>query len=398
MKKMISILSVAALTAGLMVSAQTAAANEIDTANLDMHTIGVLVYNLQDEEVISFHNYLKGYIQECFPDVDFLYSSSITSQEEEMEFIQNVADAGAEGILSFNSYDLKKEVELCEENGIYYMIASGSVSEDSFASVEDNEFFLGVVGPGRDIEYQAGVDLAAHFAEEHESGEYFILSGGASMGNEMHKLRTEGILDELQKQYGVTFTQTSEDLALSASSTHAEAGDLKVCVTPGYLDFDVFLDPAREEYEKDQYANVLSVLPIVEMQPVVEGANLGLIDCYNERNMQLYNSGDLDYITGKFSSIIGPSFAAMYNAVTGYAADFREDGKAFQVTQGFWTSDSAEDYAEKYALSSSIAINAYNYEDLQSVCKRFNPDADLNTLKEIASAYTFEDVCERRGQ
>lgn len=386
------------LLCAAIVSCGTAFAEEAsDGADMEQHKIGVLVYNITDQEVITFRNYLQNYIGQCFPDVEFLYSDSITSEEEELAFIRNASDAGAEGILSFNSYDLAAEVELCAENEMYYMMASGSISEEAFAAVEENEYFLGVVGPGSAIEYQAGADMAQFFADRQVGNEYFILSGGASMGNEMHKERTEGILDTLQTAYGVTFDQTTEELAVSGASVHAAAGDLTVCICPGYLDFEEFLVPAQEEYEKDGYPIVLSVLPVSELYHTVEGAQLGMIDCYNERNLQLYTEKNLSYLTGKYCSIIGPSFAAMYNAITGYAEEFRRDGKAFRLVQGFWTSDSAENYMEKYTLASSIVINAYNYEDLQNVCKVYNPDATLDMLEELALSYTFEDAKERRG-
>ena len=127
-----------------------------------------------------------------------------------------------------------------------------------------------------------------------------------------------------------------------------------------------------------------------------EGAELAMIDSYTQVNQELFNSGTLQYVTGKYGSIIGPSFALMYNAVTGYADEFREDGKAVQVEQGFWTSDNHDDYTEKYSIASGIYVNAYNYEDLRSVCKVFNPDANLEQLKELAKAYTYEDVLARR--
>ena len=43
-------------------------------------------------------------------------------------------------------------------------------------------------------------------------------------------------------------------------------------------------------------------------------------------------------------------------------------------------------------------MNAYNYEDLQHVCKDYNPDASLEELVSLAGAYTYEDALERRGQ
>ena len=87
----------------------TDAAAESEKASSETHKIGVLVYNIADEEVMAFRNYLEEYIAQVFPDVQFLYSQSITSQEAEMAFIQSAADAGAEGIMSFLSYDLKAE-------------------------------------------------------------------------------------------------------------------------------------------------------------------------------------------------------------------------------------------------------------------------------------------------
>lgn len=64
--------------------------------------------------------------------------------------------------------------------------------------------------------------------------------------------------------------------------------------------------------------------------------SLGTVDCYTETNGELFKNGNLKYLCGKYESIIGPAFAAMYNAVTGYSEDFREDGKAFAIQQGFW--------------------------------------------------------------
>ena len=154
----------------------------------------------------------------------------------------------------------------------------------------------------------------------------------------------------------------------------------------------------KAEYIKHQYENVLSSLAISRMAEIVKGAKIGVVDCYSETNLQLFNNGTLDYISGKYSSIIGPSFAAMYNAITGYGQELRTSGNAFHIAQGFWSSENVEDYEEKYVLASSMEMNAYNYEDLQQVINVFNPDATLDDLKELAGAYTFKDAVERRAK
>ena len=372
----------------------SSAAGEI-TEDLEEHTIAVLVYDRTDDEVISFHKYLKDYIGSIF-NVNFLYSENISSGDEALAFIQEAADYGAEGVMSFNSYDLEAEVSLCEQNGIYFMMASGTVADEEFAKVEKNPYFIGVVGPGRFIEYKAGSDMAGYFIEHGKGNEYFILSGGGCMGNEMHYLRTIGILDTLQNAYGVTFDLTTEDIARSGEPYHFESDSLKLTVAPGYFSIGDYLEICRKEYAEHPYKTVLSVLPVSKMKDTVKGAELGMVDCYSESNMQLFVKGELHYLTGKYSSIIGPSFAAMYNAITGHAEEMRENGRAFSATQGFWSSTSLDDFTEKYAYASSLELNAYNYEDLSNVMLVFNKDATVNDLKELAKAYTFESAVARR--
>ncbi len=88
----------------------------------------------------------------------------------------------------------------------------------------------------------------------------------------------------------------------------------------------------------------------------------------------------------------------MLNAVTGYVDEFRDNGRAVKVAQGFWISESAEDYLEKYTLSTSTALNTYNFEDLAKVIKLYNKDANLNELVALAEACSYRAVLVRRGQ
>lgn len=61
-----------------------------------IHKIGVLVYDLKDEQVQAFREYLESYIAGNFSDVDFLYSSEVTTEEKEMEFLNNAIAEGVE--------------------------------------------------------------------------------------------------------------------------------------------------------------------------------------------------------------------------------------------------------------------------------------------------------------
>ena len=362
-----------------------------------VHQIGVIVYNTGDEEVIGFREYLQSYIESNFEMVEFLYSDSIQSKEQELDFIQKACDDGVEGFMSFLSHDLKAEVALCEKNHVYYLLASGTVSAEDFDAVAYNPWFLGMFGPGRPFEFQAGADMARFFLDEQVGNRYFLLSGGAAMGNEMHYQRTLGILDTLSAAYGVSFPQNRTELARTAETVTIRNEKLTVTICPGYVSRENYLASAKEAFSAGSYDAVLSVLPPAEMVNAIGKTPLGIVDSYNTRNLQLYTNGVLKFVVGKYSSMVGPAFALMLNAITGYADEFRDNGEAIQVTQGFWISESEEDYTEKYALSSSAAMNAYNFDDLSHVIKIFNAEANLNELVALAEACSYHSVQARRG-
>ena len=362
-----------------------------------VHKLGVIVYNTGDEEVIGFREYLQGYIESNFEMVKFVYSDSITTREEELDFMQKACDDGVEGFLSFLSQDLRAEVELCERNKVYYLLASGTVAAEDFDAVAENPWFLGTFGPGQPFEFQAGADMARFFIGRKVGTRYFILSGGAAMGNEMHYQRTLGILDAFASAYGVRFSPSREELARAAEPTTVETGKVSVTLCPGYVSREEFFETAKAAFEAGSFDAVLSVLPPAEMVSVIGGTPLGIVDAYHTRNLQLFTDGSLQYVVGKYSSIVGPAFALMLNAVTGHAADFRVDGKAVKVTQGFWISDSKEDYVAKYTLSASAAKNAYSFDDLSRVIRLYNPDATLSDLVALAEACSFFAVEARRS-
>lgn len=397
MKRGFACLLILVLCMGLISCTSSVSPDEEDPSGSQVHQIGVIVYNTGDEEVISFREYLQGYIESNFEMVRFIYSDSIRTREEELAFIQSACDDGAEGFMSFLSHDLRAEVSLCEQNQAYYLLASGTVSDEDFDAVSDNPWFLGMFGPGKPFEFQAGADMARYFVKEQLGSRYFILSGGASMGNEMHYQRTLGILDTLSAAYGVSFPQSRYELAGAAEAATFESEKLTITICPGYISRENYLAAAKEAFSQGDYDAVLSVLPPEEMVNAIGDTPLGIVDSYNTRNLQLYVSGVLRFVVGKYSSMIGPAFALMLNAVTGYADDFRDNGRAVSVTQGFWISESEEDYTEKYAFANSTAMNAYNFRDLSQVIRIFNPKANLNDLVALAEACSYRSVQARRS-
>lgn len=362
------------------------------------HKIAVAVYDVTDDEVITFREYLTGYIQECFPEVEFMYSYAIRSAEDEMAFLKEACENGAEGVMSFITYDLSEEVAYCASKGVYYMLASGTVTDEDYESVAEDPYFVGVVGPGREIEHQAGVDMAEYFINEMDGDSYILFTGGASIGNEMHHERAVGALEVFEREFG-GLGQDVEALALTEEPVRLTLGDASLTVFPGYTTREETGAAAKKELESADYDFALSMFSMYSMVDIFrkEGIKQGVIDCYSMTNKDLFADGTLCYVAGKFSSMIGPSFAAMYNAITGYGEDFREDGRAFKMIQGFWLAKDKKEYNDQYALATGIYVNAYDHEDLCSVMKAYDASASFEKLKALTEAYTREEAEARRG-
>lgn len=191
-----------------------------------------------------------------------------------------------------------------------------------------------------------------------------------------------------------------EELAATEDVVRSALGDRGLTVFPGYTTREELGEKVVKELESTEYDFALSMFSMYSIVDVArkEGVRQGVIDCYSMTNKDLFADGTLCYAAGKFSSTIGPSFAAMYNAATGYGEEFREDGRAFQMTQGYWISKDRKEYDTQYALATGIYVNAHNYEDLCSVMKGYDEKASFEKLKALTEAYTRKDARVRRGQ
>lgn len=365
----------------------------------DRITIGVSVYNLDDAEVRAFRNYLEDYIGVTF-DVDFLYSASMLTADEEISFITELHERGVKGIISFLSTDLEQVLPVCEEYGMYYVRGSGTISSSMYEKVKSSPSFLGTIGPSAETEIKSAADMAEYFAskdKEHQN-HYVIACGGAGRGNEMHRLRTIGILDKLQDIYGLTYKKSLEELVQVENSEVIETGsDVSIALVPGYStdeNLDENLALFLDSEDNNVLLSVWSVNGLINIIDDSEEKNekdilVGAIDCFTEDNYELFNAkgygdkGKLDYLAGKYGAIVAPAFVAMMNAYDGFAEDYRENGCAFQLNQSFWTASSTKDFNKQYALSIGMYDNTYSAVDMMEVMEAYTPDTDFEAFRKF---------------
>ncbi|MDO5540107.1 MAG: hypothetical protein Q4F83_08515 [Eubacteriales bacterium] len=362
-------------------------------------TIGVAVYNPDDAQTKAFRNYLEDYLGEAF-DAEFIYSGAITSWEEEKAFVDQLHELGVKGIISSQSVDREAVMKLCEEYEMYYVFGSSSLSEDVFDTLKDNPCFLGTIGASDESEEQAGADMAAFFAEgdAQKVHSYLICTGGAALGNEMHRIRGLAMLEKLAEIYGFTCETPAQELILAQEQTEVETGSVKITILPGYPYQEELEDATKALVETGEYDTMMSVMVVNSQMEAIREAEkekemdirVGAIDCFTEETYALFNGinndgkQELDYLVGKYGAIIAPAFVSICNAYAGYAEDFREDGHAFRLNQNFWTATNPDEFNRQYALSVGMYENTYDAADMMGVMKAFNPDATFDLFKEFA--------------
>lgn len=368
--------------------------------------IGVVVYDPDSAEMNMFINYYRDYIQEGFS-VQFYFSGTVTTAEEENQFIEAAKEQGAEGIISFCGYDLESTLAVCEADELYYVLGSNIVVDETFDAVKDNPWFLGAVGPNPDGVYQTGVNMAQYFMEKGAKS-YIIMTGGASKGNATHASRVEAMLETFSDQAGLVLEKEASELAASEENTTLTSADGSVTVTlvPDYTENGAGLENLAAAFAAGNSDALMSAfhastyLDKIAEKEAEQGSNImvGAIDSFTEANFEAMKTKDdfgnapIDYVEGKYASMAGPAFAMMYNAVSGHPEANSEDGGAIRLYQGFWQAQSREEYIELYGYTTGIYENAYSCEDLMQVIRVFHDDASPQRLKELTEAYTVEDV------
>ncbi len=396
------------LSALLLLCAGCGRANTDEQNQTETYLIGVEVYDTTDPEMLMFFNYYKNYIAESFP-VEFLLSGSVNTAEEEQAFVEEMKAQGASGIISFFVADLEQVVAACEENELYYVMGSSSLTDEEFESVKDNPWFLGVIGPSSQEEYDAGVTMAEHFIAQGAT-EFLILSGGAGdMVNTMHYNRVQGMLDTLADQFDLDLD--SETLAAVTELTEVDTGaeDVTIVLSPGYVQADEGQSNLKAALSDGNYDALMSAVSInsvldllkEEVQSSESALLVGVVDCFSQENYEAVEWIDsrgqslLNFVHGKYASMVAPAFVAMFNAVAGNVDLVNPDGTAFRLYQSYWTAADEAEYAELYGYTQSIYQNAYSSSDLMQVIRLYNPDATYEEFAALAESSDIDSVLAR---
>ncbi len=370
---------------------EAAAQASFDLSSVDTIKLGVLIYDSTDAEVVAFKNYYQNYIAQNFP-VEFVYSEGIATAEEEVSAIENFINMNCKGIISFSDQDRVASIKLCEEAKVYYAVGAGTLSDEQYEELKGYSYYVGSIGPSLENEEVIGYDMAKHYIDAGYKN--FLVYAGGYPYVDMHMKRTAGFIRAFEEA-GVTYTPGDN------GNFGTFAGDgYKIDTIDGFPDeAGAFFGTVGQKVGESDLEVVLTAAlgvelfgaSIAQINPEIK---LATVASYTDAYKEAFNAepAQLDYLTGKYASSIGPVFAAMFNAVTGNIDCVRDNGNAFRIDQGYWTAIGTEEFNTLFEIANSTEKPAYTADDLSSYIKLVNDAANFADFKAFAEAYTIEDI------
>ncbi len=328
--------------------------------------IGVLVADVSGEEALGFANYYRNYIQSNY-NVEFSYTEQLADAAAEKAAIEKFAAQGYDAIISFSASDRATQLQTCIDNGLYYAVASGMLDDAQYEQFKTSEYFVGQIGPSMDTEYEAGYAMGKYFADQ---GAKKIAMYGAFIPNPMHVFRAAGVLAGI----GATYGGASEKDAIVGQIFADQGIDLKKVESKdvelaGY--FQGFGDTTFDEpfaclgAHPDAFLSVGMATTFFTQNLNDAGIAFSDIDSFTSANGEAMADGKLVYLAGKYSSSIGPVFAAVLNAVNG--TPVRDDeGNAISLSQDYLVATDADSF-QKYAAADQGDSPIFSKEVLDTI-------------------------------
>jgi len=366
--KILSLLLVSVMLVGMLAACGSSGGGADKTVK-----IGVLVADVSGEEALGFADYYKNYIASNYK-VEFSYTEQLADAAAEKAAIEKFAAQGFDAIISFSASDRATQIETCIANKLYYAVASGMLDDAQYEKYKGEEYFVGQIGPSMDTEYEAGYAMGKHFADQ---GVKSIAMYGAFIPNPMHVYRAAGVLAGIGATYGgasdkdAIVGQIFGDQGIDLSKVEANGVELV-----GY--FQGFGDTTFDELfgciaaQPEAFLSVGMATTFFTDILNENGVAFSDIDSFTSANGTAMKEGKLVYLAGKYSSSIGPIFAAVMNAVNGKPVR-NADGSALSISQSYLVATDSASF-DKYFNSDKGDSPIYNKEILDTIIGEVSVD------------------------
>ena len=360
--------------------------------------IGVLVSDATSSEALAFRAYYTEYIAKAY-NVEFIYSDELSDAAGEKSAIDNFIVNNCKAVISFSSFDRPAQIDQCEAAGIYYAVATGTLTDEQYEEYKDYEFYVGAIGPSTDIEFKAGYDMAAYYIDNGMT-KFGMFGGGVPYYVDMHIYRAAGILTAMVEKGGEGANyKGANNAGAIIGQIYADGGidtgaigNLELAAYVGGYDFnDAWFGKLAQMVGTEGIQAILTVGSGVDVLGgfiAGSGVKLATVDSFTPAMKDAMDNGILDYMAGKFAASIGPIFAATLNAVNGQPIR-NSDGNALALGQGYWVATNSDQFAEYSAVDSSLTDPAYTKQILDQYAA---PGVNYEDFAAFVAQYAFDEI------
>jgi hypothetical protein len=339
--------------------------------------IGFEAYDTTDEQFLAFQSYLE-YLTKYY-NVSFMYSESIASAEDELDFIDSCASAGCKGIIGYYNVAGDKAIQEAIDQGMYYW-----GSEQYYDKFADNDHYVGCYtfikdGDTKNGDYLAGYQLGYSLGKA-DVKHVFYCNGGASMGIQMFIDRQTGFEDGIKAAQGE-----------GAAIQYDPSSD----VVEGWPGTDDFTAAVGSKLSGDYDGAAVAFNAAALFQPIADAGKadsikVATIGEVSDTYYDAVQSGEINTVVYDCEEVVfANAVPQLLNAITGHPEATRgSDGKAGKILTNRWTITDADTYDAIYSFhdDGNYFISA---EDLANCMVDLNPTA---TFDSVAAYYNSFDL------
>lgn len=321
--------------------------------------IGFVAFDVTDEQFLNIQSYYEG-LKEYF-NIEFIYSESLDSAEDEMKFIENCAAAGASAIIGYYNIAEGEVVQLCEDKGMYYWGLANNPSV--YEAFGDSEYYLGAYDNG-DANYEIGYEMAKTLIQMGAKKMVYV-SGGDEMGVDFFIDRRNGFYDAVSEAEGVEIIHKVPGWPGTDSFTAEQSLVLD-------MEFDALAS---------SFSAALWFQPLASIGKLDGSIKMATVGNVSDMYYDAMNEGTVSAIMYECEEILfGNAIPMILNAVTGHMdANRNSEGKPSNFPADIWAVSDAEEFNTIFELHED---NKYfiTPEDIANCLVEYNKEANYETL------------------
>lgn len=308
---------------------------------------------------------------------EMVYNTNISSPESQITATENLIAAGCNAIAICNYSDdiLPNITSLCEENEVYFTLIWRSISDPEVKEiVEASPYYLGNTC---ESEEETGYMMGESF---HNMGCENIAVITMEKGDATADARDAGF-DRACDEFGMNRISEVRNNTLTAEETTKAVENFLA----SFPELDgIFVTGGSNTILE-------GVIQALALHNKTGEVKVACIDFISDLDKYI-EEGAIDAISG--GHFVDPlfSYMLMVNKLTGTPLS----DNCEQIDLNFINLQSPDDARNYYKYCEGDSY-PYNEEEIRSMVKYFNPDMTIDKLKEIAAAYSIDDVVSRHG-